>query len=423
MLRLLAAVVRRRPKTALLALVLLLLAGTVAGRYAYALRQWHAAEAAVRENRLADARRNLDVCLSVWPHSVQAHLLAARVARLSGDCRGAEAHLNRCLTLSPDARDDVQLEFDLLRAQTGEADRVAPALMARVKKMHPERVLILETLSQAYMSNLRFGPAYVCLNRWIGEAPDQAMPHYWRGLVLERLGRSALALDDYRRALERDPGLFPARLRLTEILLDKAEVREALEHLDRLGQQAPDRPEVPARLGQARLLQGRREEARPLLESAVGKMPRDVRLLIDLGKLELQDERPAAAERWLRRALAVDPTETEARYQLVASLQGQGRREEAEAALAQCEKDRALLKRATRLLKEEMTHPSNNADALYQLGAVLLRSGQERQALYWLQRALEVNEAHQPANKALADYYEKKGDPKRAATYRSRISP
>jgi tetratricopeptide (TPR) repeat protein len=107
----------------------------------------------------------------------------------------------------------------------------------------------------------------------------------------------------------------------------------------------------------------------------------------------------------------------------VASLQGQGRRQEAEAALAQYQKDAELLRRANMLLQDEIKHPSHNADALYELADLFLRSGQERLALYWLHQVLEVNPQHPEANKALAAYYEKKGDRKRAAKYRSRLTP
>ena len=56
------------------------------------------------------------------------HLLAARAARLTADFEGAEAHLKRCLKLQQGATEATQLEFLLMRAQTGEEDVVAPAL-------------------------------------------------------------------------------------------------------------------------------------------------------------------------------------------------------------------------------------------------------------------------------------------------------
>lgn len=421
MLRLLGQAIRRHPRTAVLALTFLALGGGGGGVYGYRLQQMHAAERALRENRLEEAKRRLEVCRRLWPWDVRVHLLKARALRLGGEVREAEAILNRCLKLRKGQQEDVQIEFLLLRVQMGEEDEVAPTLLNYADHHHPETPLLLETLAQAYLRHLRLGPALDCLDRWIRVTPDAARPYQLRGWVLERLNNYAGALKDYQRALELDPDYITARLRLVEILLEKADVDETLAHLDRLRQQAPDRPEVQARLGQVRLLQGRRADARRLLEAAEPHLPRDVPLLIDLGKLELQDDRPEKAEAYFRRALHVDPTDTAARYQLVASLQDQGRREEAEAALAQYQKDADLMRRANQLLQDEIKHPSHNPDALYELADLLARSGQERMALYWLHQVLAVNETHPAANKALAEYYEKKGDRKRAAKYRSRI--
>jgi tetratricopeptide (TPR) repeat protein len=278
--------------------------------YGYGLHEWHAAERALRENRLEEARRRLEVCRRLWPRSVRVHLLLARAARLSGEVRQAEALLNQCLKLEKGPQDDIQLEFLLLRVQMGEEDEVAHSLLNCVEHHHPETLLILETLTQAYLRNLRLGPALNCLNRWVQEAPDTAKPYQLRGWVLERLNNHTAALKDYHRALDLEPGLLPVRLRLVEILLEKANVDGALAHLDKLREQAPERPEVQARLGQLRLLQGQRAEARRLLEGAEPHLPQDVLLLIDLGKLELQEGRPEKAEAYFRRALRVDPTDT-----------------------------------------------------------------------------------------------------------------
>jgi hypothetical protein len=105
-----ARAARRRPKTALtLAFAVVVVAvGTI---YAYARHQWHAAETALRENRPAEARDRLALCLSLWRRDPEVHFLAARAARLTGDFAGAEALLDRCLELQHGATEGVQIEF------------------------------------------------------------------------------------------------------------------------------------------------------------------------------------------------------------------------------------------------------------------------------------------------------------------------
>jgi Tfp pilus assembly protein PilF len=47
--------------------------------------------------------------------------------------------------------------------------------------------------------------------------------------------------------------------------------------------------------------------------------------------------------------------------------------------------------------------------------------GQERQALHWLNQALQLDPDHQPTHRALAEYFEKAGDAEEAAAHRRRL--
>jgi tetratricopeptide (TPR) repeat protein len=423
-LRPLRAAVRRRPRSvlgltlALLVLVLLLLVGTFAGLYGYALHQWQAAQAAVKEDRAEEARSRLDLCLWLWPHDSRVHFLAARAARLSGHFDEADAHLKQCLKLDRGPSQATELEYLLMRAQTGEAEEVADALRNYVDSKHAETALILETLSRAYMHDLRYGLAYACLSRWIDELPGTAKAFHWRAWVLERLSDPDGAMRDYQRALELDPDLVAVRLRVAELLLERSRPGEALPHLERLRREAPERADVLARLGHCRFLQGRAEEARQLMEAAVQKLPDDSTLLQNLASLDRQEGRADQAERRLRHALEVDPTDVGAEYNLVLCLQHQGRDKEAAAALEHCTKHRALVDRANQLLKDEARHPTRDPGPPAEVGALLLGIGQERLGMYWLDQALIRDPGHQASHRILAEYFEKKGEPQKAARHR-----
>jgi tetratricopeptide (TPR) repeat protein len=404
-------------------LALLMLVGTGVGLYVYALVQWQAAQAAVNANQLDEAQRSLDICLFLWPRSIPVHLLAARASRLRGDFEGAEAHLNRCLKLNHGATEAIQLEFLLLRAQGGEVDDVVSDLFALyVDRNSPESPVILETLSRAYIVTLRYGPAFACLSRWSELAPDSAEPLRWRGWILERLSDQEGAMKEYKRALELDPDLVPARLRLAEMYLERSDPLTALPHLERLNRQYPDRADIMARLGQCRFLQGESREARRLLEAAAEQLPKDSVVLLNLAKLEVQEDQPAKAEEWLRRALQVDPTDTEAEFRLAGVLRAQGRSEEANAMLARHDKDRETLKRVGLTLRQDADNPSHDPAALTEVGVLFLPSN-ERIGRYWLNRALQLDANYQPAHQALADYYDRKGDLERASAHRRQLKP
>jgi tetratricopeptide (TPR) repeat protein len=309
-----------------------------------------------------------------------------------------------------------------MRVQMGEEDEVAPALREFVDNKHPETLLILETLSRAFMQHLRYGPAFNHLSRWIREAPEAAKPWCWRGWVCERLNDSVGAMRDYQRAVELDPDFTAARLRLAELWLEKSNPMEALMHLERLREQHPDRPDIMARLGECYFLQGESEKARSLLGAAVKELPEDPSLLVHLGKLDLQAGRPAEAEQWLRRMLKIDPYSLEAQFALVECLRIQDRPEEATAEYALYEKNKAQLNRTNELLTAEADHPNNDPAKAFEIGTSLLQMKQNRQGEFWLQKALERDPRHQPSLRALADYYERTGDRDAAAACRRRLA-
>ena len=267
------------------------------------------------------------------------------------------------------------------------------------------------------MRNLRYGPAWDCLSRWIEISPDTAEPYYWRGWVLERVNDHNGAIKDYRRAVDLDAGFLSARLRLAEMLLEMSNVPEAVGHLERLSRQAPDRPDIMARLGQCRFAQGDPEEARRLLEFAVKDMPNDSGVLVTLAKLELQKENPQKGEEYVRRALKVDPTNTEAEFVLAGALQAQERWTEANAALEQHRKNQALVKRVGQILNDEAQHPTRDPASLCELGEVFLHTN-EQIGLYWLHRALQRDPSHEPTHRILAEFYDSKGNREKAALHR-----
>jgi Tfp pilus assembly protein PilF len=417
----LAGAARSRPWTTAIALVVLLAGAGVAGLYAYAAFRWNAALEALKADRIDEARSDLAVCLYLWPDSVRVHLMTARAARLSGDFPAAETHLNQCLKLGGD-KADVQLENLLLRVQIGDEDVVAPDLMAYVEQKHPERFLILETLARAYMDKLRYGPAYAVLTRWVAEAPDQTRPLEWRGWIQERMDQPDKAAEDYQHALQLEPKLLSVHLRLADLALQKSDPTAAAPYLEHLDRRDLDRPDVKALLGRCRYQQGKTVEARRLLEAAVKELPDDPPLLVALGRLNLQEGRAAEAETYLRQALDQDSTDAEARYTLISALNYQGRKEEAAAAQKQYDQDQTLLRQAEVQFHDEAVHPSNDPDVLYNIGSLFLRGHQGRIGEYWLQKALEIDPWHKPTLKALAEYYESKGDKEQAEPYRRQLA-
>lgn len=411
---------RSRPRlSALVALGLLVVSAI--GFWQYAHYQWRAAQRDLKEDRTLEARKRLELPLWLLRWSPLVHLTAARAKRLTGDMQGAEEHLNRCLELQGESSEAVQLEFYLLRVQTGEIDELAPALIALVQDRHPDSAHILETMARSYILRLRYKPAYACLSQWIDYEPNTAKAYQWRGWVLERLNNHKGATADYHRALDIDPDLLPVRLRVAEMLLEDKQAPEALPHLERLYKQAPDNAEVQARLGMCRFLQGQADEARRLMEAALVHLPHDPPLLVALANLHLQDGDGVLAEQRLRTVLADDPSDTEALFVLASALQLQGKTPESAKVLAEYERKRAIVDRINDLLKDAADSPTAGSHDYAEIGQLFLQIDRTKLGLYWSERALELDPNHQVANRALAAYYEKQGDSAKAAVHRRRV--
>jgi tetratricopeptide (TPR) repeat protein len=412
---------RRHPWRAVLFLASVLVVGTGIGAWGYARHQWRAAQVALEQDRPQEARERLQFCLRVWPWSPEVHLRAARAARLSGELQEAEAHLNRCLRLQDGANEGVQLEFLLLRVQTGEVDELAERLFAAVLEGHPESPAILDTIARTYIVRLRYKPAYACLSLWNEKYPEQAKPLVLRGWVLERLGNHKSAYADYYRALELDPDLIPVRLRVAEMLMEDKQAPAAWPHLERLYRQAPENPEVQARVGMCLFLQGRAQEARRFMEAAVVHLQKDPALLVALANLDLQEGRAEDAERRVRTVLKSDPSDSEALFVLASALQFQGRLTEADEVLVDFQHKRQVVEKINSMLKEVADSPKARADDYAEIGELFLEIRREKFGVYWCEQALERDPNNQRAHRALAAYYDGKGDTAKAASHRKLI--
>ena len=367
-----------------------------------------------------DARKALAWANFFWPWSPSTELAQAKACRLTRDYGEAETHLNRCLKLWNGANEDVQIEFLLIRTATGEVDESSWHLMSYVDQNHPRSYEIMESITAAYLQRLKYGPAYAMLNRMVLLAPEKALPYYWRGWVLERMDNPAEAKVNYLKALEIDPSLVQVRLRVGEILLEDNRPDESIPYLEGLYAEYPSRPDIQARLGQLRFLQGRWTEARQLLESALPQMENDSPLLLHIARLDLQEDRPAEAEGFLRRILKNDPTDTEAQFSLASALQNQGRLDEAKVALEEYKRKKQTLQLANDMLKDEAQHPSRKPQTAYEIGKVLIEIGRTQLGMYWLEQAIDRDPNHAPTHALLAEQYALKGDQARAEIHKKK---
>jgi tetratricopeptide (TPR) repeat protein len=396
----------------------LVLGLALAGTQVWAWYHFRAAQEALRRYRLPEAQSHLGACLRFWPNHFQANLLTAQTARRLGDLEAAERQLARCQEIRGGFPEEIVIEQALLRTERGGMDATTSYLRPLVEANHPATPLILEAMARGYMKVYRFTDAGAVLQLWVERSPDDVQAHLLRGYVWEQLNLMQVAVSDYRRVVELDPDNEEGRLHLAALLLDLALPPEALEHLEYLIRKRPEDPDVLVRLARCRMARGQADEAGTLLEHVLQAHPRYRPALCARGELATQQNDPAEAEKWLREALALDPADFLTQYTLARSLRQRGKDDEARAVeerVAAMEKD---INRMHAIVKEEIPRAPNDPVLLTEVGTILLRAGSEREGLQWLHKALQNDPAFPAAHRALAVYFERRGDAAQAAKHR-----
>jgi tetratricopeptide (TPR) repeat protein len=412
--------VQRRLLTALLIatlLALVILSGYIA---AINVRAWYhhrQAEKAIASGKFEEGLAHLELCLRDWKKDGETYFLAARTARRHNDYDKAEKYLNKAKEFGW-VKETIQLEWALLRAQRGNSAEVEGYLQECIRKEHPDTVFILEALAQGALTNFHLSAALVFLERWLQIEPDNVRAIYWRGYAREFLQMEDDAISDYRRALEVDPDHDDARLHLGELLLrHRADFQGAAEQFEQLHDREPDKPAV--KLGLARAYRGlrRREEARLLLDQILRHYPHDARALAERGRIAGDSDQLAEAEEYFRRSIKEDPSDPDAIADLIATLRelkklSEARRWEKRLEQLKADKDRFFD------LRRKMLERPRDPDLPLEAGQIKLRVGQETEALRWFQLALQIDPGHRATHRALADFFDQKGNTELAAHHR-----
>jgi predicted Zn-dependent protease len=287
-----------------------------------------------------EARRLLEDHLAANPKDQNARLLAAQAARRQGDLRGADWHL-QAIDSRAAASAELTLERELLGIQQGDLSR-ADELLARVARRPdgaPEG-LMLEAVIEGNLARLvglvnqaragkgevseaDFARASRAVDLWLesrsGRA-DQVQGYLWRGLLHALARQSAKSIAAFREALALDADHFRARELLAKaLILDEPE--EAAKHLEILHQRDRKHDLVTLHLAQVSRTTGNLERAEQLLDGLLAANPDHPLVLVERGRVALDQRKPKQAEHWLRRAVQRAPEDPQANLQLSLCLQ------------------------------------------------------------------------------------------------------
>ncbi|HET6575120.1 MAG TPA: tetratricopeptide repeat protein [Fimbriiglobus sp.] len=373
-------------------------------------------EADLRRHDPAAARARLDRYLARHPGDAHALFLAAQAARRADACADAE----RFLTAFEEASgptDASKLEWALLGVQQGDFAGHEQRLRADAGRNTPDTPAVLEALARGYNAAYRWPDALAALDRLLTLSPGHAIALTLRGTIADRLRKPDDAETDFRRAVELTPVSPAARLALADHLTRHGYTREAVQHYELVLKTRPGDPAALLGLARAHADAADLDGTRQRLDELLAADPDHADALVERGRLELRRKDSAAAEPFLARAVRAAPWHRDANRLHLAALKDLGRTEEA----ARCEARIAELTAEDgvggRLKLRARDNPGDVA-VRWELWQWSKRNGQIGEGVAWLTEVLRAEAGHRQAHAALAEYFEKAGQPRRAAQHR-----
>ena len=160
-------------------------------------------------------------------------------------------------------------------------------------------------------------------------APGSVWAHQAMGEAYESRQFYDLAIMEYRKALEREPGRPGLRFRLGEAMLahagDASQADDALEQFELELAANPSHAASALRAGEIHYAKSELDKALSYYQRAVNLRPEYAEARVALGTLLLDTDRTAEAVRELERAVELNPTDAGSRYQLARAYRNDGR--------------------------------------------------------------------------------------------------
>ena len=255
-------------------------------------------------------------------------------------------------------------------------------------------------------------------SKWIDRFPDDWLPLIYRGNARLRLdGKPFDAVRDFQRVLELKPDNPESHLALAIVLTNNGDFRKAIPHFQACLSRQPEDNRVLFGLANCLHSLGKSEEARAVLDRLFATGKGDPAGFLLRAKIELAEGSPQLALIWLKKAEDLAPKEADVVNALLLACGQLGRSSEADKyrrLLDEIHTRDAELDRLSSALKNR----PDDADLRFKVGMACLKLGREAEAAHWFQGILWKEPGHLPTLNALAEYYESKGDQKKADHYR-----
>lgn len=414
------------PKTSRRLLGLILLATTI---LAVTLsRPWweiryriHAAKKSLANREPRDALRHLTLAEQLGPDNSEVHFWLGRTYRRLGEMTFVHQHLERAWKLGF-PRDRIQREEWLALAQTGQLRQAEPHLAELLMNPAEDGTEICEAYINGYSLAYRFESALGLLDVWQKDYPQDAQPHYIRGLFFAHSSSESEAVAAFREARRLAPHRKDIRSHLAQFLVTIHEYKEAEELLLDLLRDDPHNFELLSGLGYCLVERGEFERGRHAFEQALLRRSDFVPARLALAQLDIQQGDAEKALERLNPLLEERPYDYKGRFAMGTALQAVGRSAEAKGHFEFVDKAQHALARVANLKDTARASPKD-AEVRYEIGMILLEFESPADGAGWLRSVLDLQPDHVPTHKALAEFHRRQGNTTLAEQHARRAKP
>ncbi|HEV2763943.1 MAG TPA: tetratricopeptide repeat protein [Pyrinomonadaceae bacterium] len=191
---------------------------------------------------------------------------------------------------------------------------------------------------EAFLKERKFQEASIEFRNALQIDDRLAAAHWGLAQAFEGLQRGNEAFDALRRAVELDPNLLPARVRLGTyyiLIYERQKKEEFLNESERLAGEVlakdPNHVEAHVLLANVLTLRGKHSEALAKLQRAIEIDPQRIETRVSLAQFYLRTNDAARAEEAFKAAIGVNERSSLAHVEYGRFLAGQNRHEQAEA--------------------------------------------------------------------------------------------
>ncbi len=377
---------------------------------------WQAAQEAIANQDVEQAKIHVRHCLEAWPLDAQAHFLLARLCRRTDDLAGWQVHFKNADALQWPA-EELAREGLFMRLQLGDMPGSERIILKQLDSPFPEKAFLLEAMVKGCLIDERIAAAISWTEIWMERFPNDWQAYWLRGQAHQSARAMSKAIGDFQRALDLRPGQPEALLSLASALVIEGHHDTALDYFLSYLRLRPGHPGALFGVANCHYCLGQREKAYDSLQVLFGKQPEHAAGSFLGAKIALDGGDNQEALRWLRKAEKLAPNETDITYTLALVLKKLDQLEEAGIYDRKLEDLRTWQHGLEKVRKEIRAQP-DKVHLRHQAGTLCLKLGREEEAARWFLSALHLDPNDKPTHQALADYYKKQGDQQRAELHR-----